>query len=902
MKKMKTLALLFLAVIISSTGLTSCIDEEIDPAVAAIYQNQALLLSSQASLNDAKATYQIALANLQDAYAAAALSAAADDSAESAQDVLSQAAMTQIQVAAAAQSLSEDEEYLSLQIALNAIYLEEALAELELAQLEWEADMVSLQAAIDDAYVSLASGYFNSYMSAKNAAIIQEGLAMMKQSDIEVAQLLIQTAGNVTWEYYLAQQQDILTGLQADLASQEAAAATLASVIADPSTSASLSSELQVSLEENNAAYEALEVDMAVLESEIIPLVEAMEGMGDIEGTYHDAEDDLDEVQEFVEDIEEAIVSLEEDVAEAELALADNPTYLTGLQADIDTAEAAVVTAGVDGDAAVAAAVDATVVAVDAAEAAADAAVDAAQTAADAADAAADAADDVADAAVVTANAAVVTAADALSERDARQTEWDAQETAVNNAASALVTATNAAAANDGAAVELLVLTAEIAAQASAVVEYDLARSLFDADPTGTTYTQDYAGADGELGDHSDTFPDSYREVLTVVTTPQSDAADVMFVGPVYTDGTVAPVVGNYTTNSWGSMVTGGGDDEGNYWNVEFDDLTAPSNVDRFTTATTKKLDADAILETAQADYDTALAAEGVVDQNLVDANTEYNAQVAIFEDNGAAIVLAQGVLDVADAAVVTANAALVTANAAVVTADAAVVTADAAVVAAGVDGVAAVDAAGVTGAAAIVAAETAADAAVDAAETAVEAAEDVLADALICDADCLQQVIDDIEHVLLEANIGLVGMQAMLIEVQAQFDAAEAALEGLLLTLGVDLTELMDMINEYDSMDAQLDALDMEYDMILLVLDAINFDNADLQETLDDMLMGISASNDAIESQEVLIALGSIDEAAAQSVITQLQNELVVIEDQILAYNTLAAEYWDLMLAALAG
>jgi hypothetical protein len=895
MKKMKTLALLFLAVIISSTGLTSCIDEEIDPAVAAIYQNQALLLSSQASLNDAKATYQIALANLQDAYAAAALSAAADASAESAQDVLSQAAMTQIQVAAAAQSLSEDEEYLSLQIALNAIYLEEALAELEMAKLQWEIQMIALQASIDDAYVSLASDYFSSYMSAKNSAIIQEGLAMMKQSEIEVAQLLIQTAGNVTWEYYLAQQQDILTGLQADLASQEAAAATLASVIADPSTSASLSSELQVSLEENNAAYDALEVDMAVLQSELNPLMGAIMGMGALDQTYHDAEDDLDDVQEMVENIEEAIVSLEEDVAEAELALADNPTYLTGLQADIDTAEAAVVTAGVDGVAAVAAAVATGAANVADADAAADAAVVAAQTAADAAvaaaavaDAAADAAADVASAAVVTANAAVVTAADALIAKDARQAEWDAQENAVNDAASALVTATNAAAANDGAATELLVLTTEIAALASAVVEYDLARSLFDADPTGTTYTQDYAGDDGELGDHSDMFPDSFREVFNVVTFPQFLAADVLFTGPVYSDGSIAPVVGNLTTNSWGLMVTGGGTDEGNYWNVELDDLTAPSNIDRFTTATTKKLDADAILETAQADYDTALAAEGVVDQNLVDANTEYNAQVAIFEDNGAAIVLAQGVLDVADAAVVTA--------------DAAVVTADAAVVTAGTTGVAAVDAAVDAADAAVVAAETAADAAVDAAETAVEVAEDALADALICDADCLQQVIDDIEHELLKEKTSLAEMQAVLTEYQAQFDAAQAALEDLLLTVGADVTEIFAMINELQSMQAQLDALDMEYNMISLVLNAINFDNADLQETLDDMLMGISASNDAIESQEVLIALGSIDEAAAQSVITQLQNELVVIEDQILAYNTLAAEYWDLMLAALAG
>jgi hypothetical protein len=72
MKKMKTLALLFLAVIMSSTGLVSCIDEDIDPVVASIYKNQALLLASQAGLLDAQATYETAKAAAENALAAAA--------------------------------------------------------------------------------------------------------------------------------------------------------------------------------------------------------------------------------------------------------------------------------------------------------------------------------------------------------------------------------------------------------------------------------------------------------------------------------------------------------------------------------------------------------------------------------------------------------------------------------------------------------------------------------------------------------------------------------------------------------------------------------------------------------------------------------------------------------------
>lgn len=818
---MKTLALLFLAVIISSTGLTSCIDEEIDPAVVAIYQNQALLLSSQANLNDAQATYQIALANLQDAYAAAALSAAADASAESAQNVLSQAAMTAISVAAAAQNLSEAEEALLQTIAMNAIALETALANLEIAKLQWEANMIALQAAIDDVHVALASGYFNNYMSAKNSAIAQEALAVMKQSDIDVAQLLLVAIGDVTWEYYLAQQEDILTGLQADLVAKEAAAAALTAVIADPSTAASTSSELQAMQDENDDTMQALYVEIAALDAELIPISEELDSYWDIDSDYHDAMDDVEDYEDDVEDAEDAVMYAEDDIMYAE-------ENLLSYDDDLAAAEAAVV--------------------------AAELAYDAAELVEDAAQVANDLAyDDV-----------VATNADysaAVGERNLRQAEWDAQEGAVNLAAAALVAAGNTAVANDGAAAELVTLNAEIADQGLAVVEYNFARSLFEADPSGTTYVEgEHNGVDGVLGNHTDILGDSYMQILTVNTTPPVVAADVTFTGSLISDGSVAPVLGN-EAGVWAALTAG---DNGLYFDAELDDVApAMSNVDRFAAATTAKLLADADVVTAQGVYDDALDAESTVAQDLIDAQDAYDAQVVIFEDNGAAIVLAQGVVDAALIVYTTAQGVYAAADIAL----------------------------------------TAAESDLDDADDDLDDAEYDLMDLVdYSNPAMLQEYIEMYTHDLAVANLELGMYQALLADALVVFADLEVAFEEASLNSAATLAAYIAIGNQQDDLYDEIDALDMMNYQMYLVIDAIGMDNGDLQAILDGMLAAIPACNDAIEAQEVIIAVGSIDEAAAQAAITQLEAELANIESQINGYNTLATKYWDLMQAALAG
>jgi hypothetical protein len=884
MKKMKTLALLFLAVIISSTGLTSCIDEDVSPAVAAIYQNQALLLSSQANLNDAQATYQIALANLQDAYAAAALSAAADASqatdaqatyqlalanlqdaraaavlsaagdasllaqaasayqlalanledaraaallsaaadasAESAQNVLSQAAMTAISVAAATQDLSEAEEALLQTIAENAIALETALANLELAKLGWEIQMIALQASIDDAFVVLASDYFDDYQSAKNSAIIQEGLAIMKQSEIDVAQLLLETAGDVTWEFYLAQQEDILTGLQADLVAKEAAAAALASVIADPSTAASTSSDFQAMILENEGTIDALDAEIAALDGDLLPIFEELDKFYDLNNDYYDTlddigfyegdvaswENDVDFLEFYIGYLEASILSYDDDLAAAEAVVAD-------AEDDLDAAEVAQ---------------DAALVANDLAY------------------------DDY--------TVASLAFNDALSETILRQDEWDAQETAVNDAAAALVAAENTALANDGAAAELVTLNAEIADQGLAVVEYNFARSLFEADPTGATYVEgEHNGVDGVLGNHTDILVDSYMQISTVNVDPPLVAADVTFTGSLISDGSGLPVFG-FEAALWGALDSA--NDNGLYFDVELDDVMPMSNEARFAAATTAKLDADDDLETAQGVYDDALDAESTVAQDLIDAQDAYDAQVVIFEDNGAAIVLAQGVQDAAQIVSDDAWVVYMTANTLYGTANLAV----------------------------------------SDAEGDVDDAEDDVDDLLNYTPAVMQADLEIYAHYLLESSVMLAEMQAVLDATLAAFAIIEADLEEVLLIRDDTVAAYFAIINEMDDVYEEMDALYMMNDQMQLVVDAISMDNDDLQGTLDGILTDITTCYDAIEAQEVVIAVGSIDEAAAQAAITQLEAELANIESQIDGYNTLAAKYWDLMQAALAG
>ena len=52
MKKIKNLSILLIAVIMSSTGLVSCIDNDVSPIVEDIYKNQALLIASNAALKN----------------------------------------------------------------------------------------------------------------------------------------------------------------------------------------------------------------------------------------------------------------------------------------------------------------------------------------------------------------------------------------------------------------------------------------------------------------------------------------------------------------------------------------------------------------------------------------------------------------------------------------------------------------------------------------------------------------------------------------------------------------------------------------------------------------------------------------------------------------------------------
>ena len=191
----------------------------------------------------------------------------------------------------------------------------------------------------------------------------------------------------------------------------------------------------------------------------------------------------------------------------------------------------------------------------------------------------------------------------------------------------------------------------------------------------------------------------------------------------------------------------------------------------------------------------------------------------------------------------------------------------------------------------------------------AIVAVADADADVVDADADLaallgytpadMQDEIDDKEHEIVENNIDLAEYEPMLADAIVKLAELEAAL--LDAGLGIEFAAIIDLNNQIDALDDEIDALSVMWYQMDIVISALGMDNAYLQMTLDYMLMDIATCQDAIEAQQVMIAVGQVDEAAAQAAITQLENQLAEILAQVDGYNALATKFWDLMLAALA-
>jgi hypothetical protein len=777
MKKMKTLSLLFLAVIISSTGLTSCIEENVDPAVMAIYNNQALLLASQATLLEAEANYENASANAENALAA---------------QITANIVIAQNHSAA---DINDQEEVLRMAIADNDLAVEIAKIALESAQLAWQSNMVALQSAIAEAKIVLADDLLEKYQDAMTAAQLLLGDQFDAITAVGEQSLLTHLGSGVSYATYLAAQEALLPGMMADVAAGQMIVDELAAVLADPTSSANRRTDLAALKTANDEIVAAnlvaigeLGLTMSPLSAELI----ALEGLDD---DYTGLLIDIDTKQGQIDTKKGEISADSLDIVAHELAL-------TTIDADILAAQGIV----------------------DDAQAAKDITADALTDADEA----------------VEAQKEVVYGADLITAGDNLGLEglWLAQETAVNDAANALVDATNA---TDGGA--QVALDNAILAQVDTDAEWTLAKSLFDADPAGSTYVEgEHNGLDGVLGDHSTTTNGAFATSHRLITTVDDESPN-----PVVVTWADEVLVGDDTglvisdeSGAGGTFETLTTDDDGTYFDVEEDDVAPATNQDRHDAASAAKLTADALVDTTQATVDNIDLA-GDIDA----AQEAYDAQVVIFETGEDTLDAAVGVLD-----------GLI------------------------VDATTASDA------------DTTAGGVLTDANTAFGALTTRVALEVLLAASNHELITESVH--LDEFIIELDVLTAALAETQEglETDYAGATAE-LRLAINVIQAEIDAIEDESDALGAMNTAYEVVRALITLDVDAI----IALWETAKG---NVVTAQDIVEVQQILISNAELDLADIEAVIGATNDHIEGLQGQIDSLHAIAAEYFALMEAAL--
>ena len=319
---MKTLALLFLAVIMSSTGLVSCIDEEVDSAVESIYRNQALLLASQAALLDAQASYETAKAAAENAYAVQTAANVAIAQNESAADIADQT------------------EVLRLLTAQNDMLVAAAIIALDSAQLVWEASMIALQGDIAGAKVILADGYFSKFQNTHIAIAILESSKLTDESLLNIEKLF-ETTGGVTSEFYLAGLQVDLAKLEADLAADQLIVSEMEAAMADPSTNSGRSAELKAMKKANEEEITVNAIADAELDAQKSPLVAELAVLAGTDAALHTLESQIVAAEAAIVTLKATIVGYEAALLTAETALVTIDQDLIDAQGVINAAVAA---------------------------------------------------------------------------------------------------------------------------------------------------------------------------------------------------------------------------------------------------------------------------------------------------------------------------------------------------------------------------------------------------------------------------------------------------------------------------------------------------------------------------------------------------------------------------------
>ena len=420
----------------------------------------------------------------------------------------------------------------------------------------------------------------------------------------------------------------------------------------------------------------------------------------------------------------------------------------------------------------------------------------------------------------------------------------------------AALTAAKASADAALAAGEALVITTD--------ADYVAAKAVFEANPTGNTLLD--PGADLLAGDPNDATA-SYIYVSAVGVYPIANTTMMSTVVPPASPLTGAALsleaIVDATAGVWNDTAVAG-----DFYNVEADD-SVDTNVNIYNasvTARTAALDAIADLEaavvTAQDNIDNA-------DTLLADALTAYNEVKDLYENQLAKVVAAEALV----AAAVTAEE---TAQSAVTTADAALVV---------LEGIA------------------------DDAALAATAAADALVVLEGCDADCIQESIDDKTAEIAECTAIIAAIQPIIDAKQAVVDAMEVeyeeiiANEGYLSSLDADLhAEIIAKWQARWIIESEVSAIEFQQDLNDDLADAYGSDNLDdLADDLDDLADDLVEAMEAIEEAEVALAEAQVEEAADTAYLTYLQAIIDEAQANYDAASAIAAEYKALMDAALA-
>jgi hypothetical protein len=900
MKKMKKSLLTLLAAILIGSSFTSCIENTVPDEVTAIYDGQANLLAAQAALlaaEAANAQADAALATAMTAYQASLTEAQSIANAYAQANnaiLLAQAeAALQATIAQTAADIALQEAELAALIAANDIANDVAIAELEamlsanavtlaenqaalevlaaqtavqVAQLEAQLD-ATLAAAIADAAnaanaLVLAQAQFDAQVRA-----MQDQMTQMDDAEFNRYLNLYQNAYfmlNTAQTNELNKRVEIIAkvremavieenaamfiaGLEADLTAANADRADL--VVAKAELEASIAAGTTVG--DNEATRAALQEEIDANElaiSDLLILQEAqMADKAVVDAALAELQDEIDDLATLnlahftaVQDLNGLNSDLDNNLHAIDDGNADIATLET-INADFDAARAALVTAIADAEADVVAA-------------------EAALAAAETAEGAADTADSSAADALATANAAL-NAANAELTRLSVDVLGTNQEQIVD-AADLLEDLLS-----QEAGLNTAVTNANDAVDA-ALIEYNAAKALFDADPSGTEVTDD-AGADGVFGNGALNVERyvTFDDTGALTGTTQYAFADIPAAPAAFTGNNV--VTGTAFADLSDEFVAG----EVNYYDVAFDDsrITAPfTNLQRFQNATVDLMGA----RSDQFDANAELAAFGpqleAAQENYDTLSEAFATILADIEDQEVVVADATAAADTAAAAANATAAALAAAQTATADADVALLGAQNAV--------------------------TAAENALSNFDLPTNSVEANIQTIAQLEADIAQLVIDNAALAL-----EITAQEELVAEILAKLDAGKTpemvAAEEAVMEAGMALMETQASIVALQSTNTSLENIRN------VIVMAINGEIDSVQMEIDMVDAGIMASDDDIAMIEAAIVTASspsLTDIERDEInvlrLAKLEADLVEIQEDITFYTALTTKYKDIV------